>query len=135
MTNVVSCSAIALAMGMRPVIWTGSMQGVAPGGSSIQWDSQGMSFVLFTQRNPTNPFLQTGASTPARSPQYPIKPPSKPSWILLPNSPTPLPPPIPPPCKASSSSNTTYTPNPSTSRSDIQSHTRRLIIQHSNSPP
>lgn len=33
-------SAIALAMGMRPVIWTSSMQGVAPGGSAIQWDSQ-----------------------------------------------------------------------------------------------
>ncbi|KIM22204.1 carbohydrate esterase family 4 protein [Serendipita vermifera MAFF 305830] len=32
--------AIALAMGMRPVIWTSSMVGVAPGGSAIQWDSQ-----------------------------------------------------------------------------------------------
>ncbi|PVF98756.1 hypothetical protein CPB86DRAFT_784392 [Serendipita vermifera] len=32
--------AIALAMGMRPSIWTASMEGVAPGGSSIQWDSQ-----------------------------------------------------------------------------------------------
>lgn len=33
-------SAIALAMGMRPVIWTGSRQGVPTGGDSIQWDSQ-----------------------------------------------------------------------------------------------
>ncbi|KAG9047960.1 chitin deacetylase, partial [Serendipita sp. 407] len=32
--------AIALAMGMRPVLWTSSMEGVAPGGSAIQWDSQ-----------------------------------------------------------------------------------------------
>jgi len=32
--------AIALAMGMRPVIWTGSREGVPAGGDSIQWDSQ-----------------------------------------------------------------------------------------------
>lgn len=34
--------AIALAMGMRPALWTGSMENVAPGGAEIQWDSQGV---------------------------------------------------------------------------------------------
>jgi hypothetical protein len=34
-------SAIALAMRMRPVIWTASTVGVPAGGSAIEWDSQG----------------------------------------------------------------------------------------------
>lgn len=32
--------AIALAMGMRPVLWTASREGVPAGGDSIQWDTQ-----------------------------------------------------------------------------------------------
>jgi hypothetical protein len=39
--NLTLLSAIALAMGMRPVIWTASNVGVPAGGNAFQWDSQG----------------------------------------------------------------------------------------------
>lgn len=123
--------AIALAMGMRPVIWTASNVGVPVGGSSIQWDSQGAYLLVSVASFPN--ISQIGAFTLETFDRSPTRHLSKAFSILPLNSPTLPPLRTLPLTKVSSSSNTISTSNPSTWPLGIPSHTLNRITHNGNS--